>query len=405
MASVNRLTRKLSLLDDSDDILLNLVAKSNWGQSEQRVLTGSFHKEPESQLYHQVKDHSRHSQSTGLRLREESLRKGSPASPVKTSEGQRVTFNPTVEKHSMASSGGEVLREVPKQLRVPAKGHFTPHPDQGKQPKGPLANIRPPSPRSPCPNTSDASNPILHPPRLSCHNVQQTAGGAALPQKHSKPQKGGYRKPLEMLLSVVDRHRTGEKPLEHDHKFLYQAVQIMSVMDQDLSSREAEVRTLRRSVKELKEQAEMGHQDHHTETQRLTAQLEEAHGAVDDLNENLRTLLEENVHLQKQLIKLEQEHLNSMARTSLNTEIGLSGRQVEVDKLRREVARLREEVRQGEKVKELADMLQESHRSLVAANECLLGELDGRRASDASDQQQPAGPQQPKQGHVHHHKR
>lgn len=52
MASVNRLTRKLSILDDSDEVVLNFVAKSNWGQSEPQTLTGSLHKELESQLYH-----------------------------------------------------------------------------------------------------------------------------------------------------------------------------------------------------------------------------------------------------------------------------------------------------------------------------------------------------------------
>lgn len=56
MASVNRLAKKLSVLDDNDDIVLNLVAKSNWDQSEPLFLTGSSHKEPESQLYHQIRE-------------------------------------------------------------------------------------------------------------------------------------------------------------------------------------------------------------------------------------------------------------------------------------------------------------------------------------------------------------
>ncbi|XP_041707976.1 centrosomal protein of 72 kDa isoform X2 [Coregonus clupeaformis] len=374
LASVNRLTKKLSVLDDNDDIVLNLVAKSNWDQSEPLFLTGSFHKEPESQLYHQIKDESCHSQSNGLRLREGSRMKGSSSS-LKTSEGPRVTFNPCVEKHSGASSGREEREKLPKHLRVTAKGHFTPHPDQADQPKSSLVKIRPPSPRSLCPNSSDASNPILHPPRLSYHNTQQTAGGSTSPQKHAKQQKGSYRKPMEMLLSLVDKHWTGEKPLNHDHNFLSQAVQILSMMEQDISSGEDEVRTLRGNVEELKEQAEIRDQEHRTETHRLTTQLKEARMSVDSVNEQLRILLDDNISLQKQMIKLEQQYLNSMMKSSPNTEI--CERQAEVDELRRKVSELREKVQEGERVKELADMLQDNHRSLVATNERLLRELEG----------------------------
>eukprot|EP00063_Salmo_salar_P029345 XP_014004180.1 PREDICTED: centrosomal protein of 72 kDa-like [Salmo salar] len=374
MASVNRLAKKLSVLDDNDDIVLNLVAKSNWDQSEPLFLTGSFHKEPESQLYHQIKDESCHSQSNGLRLREGSRRKGSSSS-LKTSERPRVTFNPRVEKHSGTSSGREEREKLPKHLRVTAKGHFTPHPDQVDQHKSSLVKIRPPSPRSPCPSRSDATNPILHPPRLSYHNTQQTAGGSTSPQKHAKLQKGSYRKPMEMLLSLVDKHWTGERPLHHDNNFLSQAVQILSMMEQDISSGEAEVRTLRGNVEELKEQAEIRDQDHRTETHRLTTQLEEAHISVDSLNEQLRILLEDNVSLQKQMIRLEKQYLNSMMKSSPNTEI--CEKQAEVDELRKKVSELREKVEEGERVKELADMLQENHRSLVATNERLLSELEG----------------------------
>lgn len=59
-----------------------------------------------------------------------------------------------------------------------------------------------------------------------------------------------------------------------------QTVQILSMMEQDISSREAEVRTLRGDVDELKEQAEIREQVHETEIRSLSAQLEEAHGSV-----------------------------------------------------------------------------------------------------------------------------
>ncbi|CAB1333866.1 unnamed protein product, partial [Coregonus sp. 'balchen'] len=268
LASVNRLSKKLSVLDDNDDIVLNLI-----DQSPSSIIRSKM-------------------SSNGLRLREGSRRKGSSSSSLKTSEGRGNTAG-------LALDGRGGARETPQTLE--SHSHFTPHP----------VKIRPPSPRSLCPNSSDASNPILHPPRLSFHNTQQTAGGSTSPQKHAKQQKGSYRKPMEMLLSLVDKPWTGERPLNHDHNFLCDS----GMMEQDISSGEDEVRTLRGNVEELKEQAEIRDQDHRTETYRLTTQLKEAHMSV------LRMLLDDNVSLQKQMIKLEQQYLNSMMKSSPNTEI------------------------------------------------------------------------------------
>lgn len=105
------------------------------------------------------------------------------------------------------------------------------------------------------------------------------------------------------------------------------------------------------------------------------------------LNEQLRIVLEENVSLQKQLIKLERQYLKSMMKSSPITQIkGGCKRlretrdwifscfpyklshcahleaQTEVEELRKEIEGLREKVQEAEKVKELSNMLQESRR-------------------------------------------
>ncbi|XP_067094526.1 centrosomal protein of 72 kDa isoform X2 [Osmerus mordax] len=403
LASVNRMTKNFSFLDDKDDVVLNLVARSNWSQSEPQPFSGSFQKELESQLYHLqegdlenlesassqsqeaaksilrsslTKDSARHIQSKDPRMKGTS--NGKSFSSLKVTKGPRVTFDPHVEKHRPGSRREKHLKP-PKQMRVPAKGYFTPHPDHGDKPASSLMKIRPPSPISPGVKPSDSSNPILHPPRLSYHSLQETAGGTTQPEQHAQQQRGSYRKPLEMLLGLVDKHWTGQKSLHQDNNFLSQAVHILSMMEQDVSSREVEVRTLKEEVEELKQNAESRDQDHRAEIQRLTTQHEEAQGNTNNLNEHLKLVLEENVSLQKQLIKLEQQYLNSMMKSSRNTD--LKEKLAEVEELKREVAVLREKVEDGEKVRELAGMLQESHRSLVATNERLLGELEspGRR--------------------------
>lgn len=71
---------------------------------------------------------------------------------------------------------------------------------------------------------------------------------------------------------------------------LAQAVQILSMMESDISSREAEVRTLRREVDALSFQAAAREEDHKTEVRNLSAQLEDAHSAVVSRSNNIQNL-------------------------------------------------------------------------------------------------------------------
>lgn len=128
-----------------------------------------------------------------------------------------------------------------------------------------------------------------------------------------------------------------------------QAVQILSMMESDISSREAEVKTLREDVSRLRFQALAREDEHGAEVCDLSDQLEEARREAvsclpllkantsplrklfsaheltlltqGKLNEQLRVVLEENVALQKQLIKLERQYLKSMMKSSPVTQI------------------------------------------------------------------------------------
>ena len=125
------------------------------------------------------------------------------------------------------------------------------------------------------------------------------------------------------------------------------------MMENDISIREAEVRTLRREAGALSVQAAAQEQEHKTEVRNLSAQLEETRSTVvsgfssrkqsgapgilpsfekhtvfivftssqGKQNEQLRIVLEENVALQKQLIKLERQYLKSMMKSSPMTQI------------------------------------------------------------------------------------
>nr|XP_046254632.1 centrosomal protein of 72 kDa isoform X2 [Scatophagus argus] len=391
LALVNRLTKRLSLLTDTDDIVLNFVATDHGCQNEAQPLSDSVQVKREESFT----DFTDQRSSTPKKEIAKSILRNPPtryddreskvpntkkplhkrsSTSLNVTDRPKVSFGPCVEEHRPVP-GKQKQKDLPKQTRLVARGHFTPNPDQSCCHSSSFINIRPPSPRRPGLNLSNPSNPILHPPRLTYSSFNKTEGSSSLVQKEEKKKRGSYRKPLEMLLNLVDKHWAGERSLHQNNNFLSQAVQILSMMENDISSREAEVRTLRREADALSFQAAAREEEYKTEVRKLSAQLEEADGAARKLNEQLRIVLEENVALQKQLIKLERQYLKSMMKSSPITQIKEA--QTEVEELRKEIEGLRGKVQEAEKVKELSNMLQESHRSLVATNECLLAELKG----------------------------
>ncbi|XP_035020265.2 centrosomal protein of 72 kDa isoform X2 [Hippoglossus stenolepis] len=325
LAQVNRLTKRLSLLTEPDDIVLNFV-EMNPGDKK------PIEEEPN--------DFTEQRSST----------------PKQETAKSILRYPPTKYEKRRPAPGKQ--EDYPKQTRHMAKGHFTPNPDQSQRLCSSFINIRPPSPHRPGLNLSDPSNPILHPLRLTYSSFNKTEGGSSSLQQEEMKKKGSYRKPLEMLLNLVDKHWKGERSLHQNNNFLSQAVQILSMMENDISIREAEVRTLRREAGALSVQAAAQEQGHKTEVRNLSAQLEETRSAVGKLNEQLRIVLEENVALQKQLIKLERQYLKSMMKSSPMTQIKEA--QTEVEELRKEIEGLKEKVHQAEKVKESSDILQES---------------------------------------------
>ncbi|KAK2844491.1 hypothetical protein Q5P01_011150 [Channa striata] len=383
-----------SLLTDTDDIVLNVVEMNRGDQN--RMHSDSVHKEavePKEEEFIEQRSSTPKQEGAKSILRYPSTKNGrftdkaeskvprmnEPShkksfTSLKGTERPKVSFDPYVENHRPVP-GKQKQKDFPKQTKYAAKGHFTPNPDQSHHHSSTFIKIRPPSPCRPGLNLSDPSNPILHPPRLTYSSINKTQGGSSLLQQAEKKKRGSYRKPLEMLLNLVDKHWTGERSLHQNNNFLSQAVQILSLMESDISSREAEVRTLRREVDALGFQAAAREEEHKSEVRTLSAQLEDARTGVGKLNEQLKTVLEENVGLQKQLIKLERQYLKSMMKTSPVTQIKEA--QTEVEELRKEIEGLRLKVQEAEKVKELSNMLQESHKSLVATNECLLAELKG----------------------------
>ncbi|XP_014326346.1 centrosomal protein of 72 kDa [Xiphophorus maculatus] len=369
-----------------NDILLNFVEATTRDQGEADSLLEEPNREepydfvvqrsstPKKELaksilrYSSTKNSLAESKDSQMNTLPHNLSSTSP----KGAERPKVSFGPVFEKHKTLP-GKQKQHDSSSLTRHKARGHFTANPARSDHRGSSFGDICPPSPLLSGLNLADHSNPVLYPARLTNSGFNKTEGRSDPQPQAEKKKKGGYRKPLEMLLNLVDKHWRGERSLHHNNSFLSQAVQILSMMESNISSREAEVRTLRQDVNVLRFQALSRENEHRTEVCDLSAQLEEARREAGKLNEQLRIVLEENVALQKQLIKLERQYLKSMMKSSPVTQIREA--QTEVEELRKEIEGLRIKVQEAEKLQELSNMLQESHRSLVATNECLLAEL------------------------------
>ncbi|XP_061632088.1 centrosomal protein of 72 kDa isoform X1 [Phyllopteryx taeniolatus] len=157
--------------------------------------------------------------------------------------------------------------------------------------------------------------------------------------KAENKQQDSYRKPLEELLDVMDKHWVGKRTLQLNTNFLTQIVQILSMMENHISSKDAKVKTLKEEVGALCFFAAAQEREHKADVTKFTARLGE-------LNMQLRVALEENVALQKELITSERMYRQYMTEhppTCHN--IGAQGR---VEELRKEVAELRRKVKEAQ---------------------------------------------------------
>ncbi|XP_072317423.1 centrosomal protein of 72 kDa isoform X2 [Eucyclogobius newberryi] len=354
LALVDRICQRPSVYKDSD-IVLNFATnlqdqtetcvQQDAKEKMQRDFTEQKSSTPKQDAAKSILRHPPliYDQEKSDTLQEKSKQNVETAVSSKVTEKPKVSFGPYIEKTKPLFEKLKIKDS--KQSRRQAKGYFTPNPDQIVHPGSCFGEIQPPSQCRLEANVSNPVNPILHPPRLTYSSFHKGEEGSGPSQQEGKKKKGSYRKPLEMLLNLVDKHWRGERSLHQNNNFLSQAVQILSLMESSISSREAEIKNLRQQIDSLNLKAAAKEEQHKTEVQNLSSQLEEVHAAVGKLNEKLRIVLEENVSLQRQLIKLEKQYLKSMIKSSPRSQIQA---QIEVEDLRREIELLKEKVHKAE---------------------------------------------------------
>ncbi|XP_060756283.1 centrosomal protein of 72 kDa isoform X2 [Neoarius graeffei] len=221
-------------------------------------------------------------------------------------DAPRVTF---VEPSLKRCTSGNLTP-----ISTRAEGYFTPHPGKknaSSQGDDQLACL-----------LKDYSERKLHPPRLTYRSSDDgdPEGYSCAPERARKPCKGAYRKPMELLLSLVDEYWSGELKDHSSKHFFMHAVRILCMMEQEVANGESEMTALREKIQTLNDQLDGRTREHQSEMRRLSEQLKQAHGSIEHLDQELRSVLEENVSLQKQLIRLEQQLLSDKLREMPETQ-------------------------------------------------------------------------------------
>ncbi|XP_027026670.1 centrosomal protein of 72 kDa isoform X2 [Tachysurus fulvidraco] len=271
IASVNKMS-KLMLQEGNEETVLN---RNSDGKN--RTLTHEDHVEESSKADSARLQETRH-----------------PVGPCRRKDAPRVTFvEPSVKRCTSSNL---------TPIRTQAESYFTPHPSskiastQGADHEGCLLK--------------DFSERKLHPPRLNTEHRSSYDREPKGPERAKRSCKGAYRKPMELLLSLVDEYWSSEMKDHSTKHFFMHAVRILCMMEQEVANGESVMAAQREKIHTLSDQLDLRKR----EQKRLTEQLKQAHGNIEHLHRELKNVLEENVSLQKQLIRLEQQILSDKMR-------------------------------------------------------------------------------------------
>ncbi|KAA0702617.1 Centrosomal protein of 72 kDa [Triplophysa tibetana] len=269
------------------------------------------------------------------------------------SQGPRVHAPQGAHRVTFTSLIAERRDAVKTRCTVRGESVFTPHPsdtrsDHHEEEHGALKMRN---------QTENSGNPVLNPPRLTYRKQLHPPLAS-----ERKPRRGAYRKPMELLLGVMEEHWSGKKENHHEQTFLVNTVQILTMMENDVADGEQEIQTLKETLKTLNFEAELQKEQRQDEIETLKLQLQQAQESIESVNGQLKTLLEENVALQKQLIRSEEKLLTS--RLKKRTDVMDRGESCESEELNRRRA-------QEHQIRP-----QENYKSMIARNECLLQQLE-----------------------------
>ncbi|XP_077983308.1 centrosomal protein of 72 kDa-like [Glandiceps talaboti] len=189
---------------------------------------------------------------------------------------------------------------------------------------------------------------------------------------------------IERFLTLVDRYWNGSKSLHKNAKFLNQAKTVVANYVSDINeSNQSELEKLQGDLAHFAQEnvalrGRMSQKNSDSQTKDMKSALEEAQRDMNVLRARLQQSMEESQKLKGQIANVN----NGTAMTVSN--VSTVDRQIdelnrENEKLRFDIEKCNLQIKHHTQLQELANMLQESHKSLVTTNDHLLKELDETR--------------------------
>ncbi|KAJ1070324.1 hypothetical protein K5549_006872 [Capra hircus] len=413
--------KKCLVMDADDEAVLSLIAECEWDLSNPPGGVSSSQKESEASL-HSSQAESRHRLSSqaaqhqcgdslwkGPERRRSSSRAGcmeprlqdqrcgelppqlftpvtdstetedSGASSQKSSVSTQKMLNPlpAPEKHrKRRMPGGRFQAPADEACLSSLEGSLSVSRRSGSEGWGQAASSlsATPGPEQPRPPSASEACPKLH--------------SAVLPGKKATLEA----LVLEALLDLVDRHWSGRRSLHSSEAFLAQARHILSsvqeftttqdtstTLNEEISSLTLENKSLHSRLAELQQQYGM-------QMTEVVLELSDTRKEMDYLRQHLDRSLEESSSLKSLLFSMKKDVKTADAPSALNLQI--SGLQASVKRLSGELVELKQHLEHYDKIQELTQMLQESHRCRGPAPERLLQELGQARAQHQAEVEQ-----------------
>ncbi|XP_014458296.2 centrosomal protein of 72 kDa isoform X2 [Alligator mississippiensis] len=427
---INSMSKKCSVLDEEDEAVLNLIAKCEWDLSKPPGITGSAKKDPEVEFHtlqsireiddkDLIKNQKPDIRPTSLQTWKQQqanmpvVKKGVSSENRKMSkvqdadEDSQEIDEPVISSSKMHTQAQKIYNTLLVSGSY-CNGTVQNGRDQPIQKQTYSAALEKNNGQSSV-NTSlskqetiEKSDRIFPPsqepePEGKRPHRKTVCVREVSPETHEKPSANKHpyeATPIERLLDLVDRYWNGCKSLHCNEKFLSQARPLLGGMQKfaptdqrkDSSTMHQEMTNLLLDKQALQNNLSEQKQRHNIKISCLTSELSNAQRERNILKQRLDQLLEENATLKARLLNMEQNVKNADASSSL--QLQLTELQSHNQQLTNENVILKERLQQHDKIQQLIDMLQESHRTLVSTNEHLLQELAETRIQHKSEVEQ-----------------
>ncbi|XP_070586170.1 centrosomal protein of 72 kDa isoform X1 [Erythrolamprus reginae] len=188
--------------------------------------------------------------------------------------------------------------------------------------------------------------------------------------------------PMQCLLDLVDKYWNGSKSLHYNEIFLAQAEMVLSAVQKSLSSSQQkycstnnqEVNKLLLEKEALQQCLSQQEKQYSIKIKNLKSELSKNKKDLDALKQYLNKLLKEKEDLKNHKFKVEESvQISDSADTaSLQITDFEDHHQLLID----ENASMKKHLQNFNKMREMTEMLQESHRTLISTNEHLLKQLN-----------------------------